>query len=79
MMMYLFVVMVAWEVGNYNIKVMNICPGEVNTKMQQDVDLDYYTRNKDKMLKPNQVAEKIVDMIFDHKRKYDNGQSIGIG
>jgi short-subunit dehydrogenase len=56
----------AWEVGNYNVKVMAICPGEVNTKMQQDVDLDYYTRNKDKMLKPNLVAEKIVDMIFDH-------------
>jgi 3-oxoacyl-[acyl-carrier protein] reductase len=69
----------AWEVGNYNVKVMAICPGEVNTKMQQDVDLDYYTRNKDKMLKPNQVAEKIADMIFDHKRKYDNGQSIEIG
>jgi 3-oxoacyl-[acyl-carrier protein] reductase len=57
----------AWEVGNYNVRVMAICPGEVNTKMQQDVDLDYYTRNKDKMLKPNLVAEKIVDMIFDHK------------
>lgn len=46
--------------------------------MQQD-DLDYYTRNKDKMLKLNQVAEKIVDMIFDHKRKYDNSQSTEIG
>jgi 3-oxoacyl-[acyl-carrier protein] reductase len=28
----------AWEIGNYNIKVMAICPGEVNTKMQQDFD-----------------------------------------
>ena len=53
----------AWEVG----KVMAICPGEVDTKMQHDVDLDYYTKNKDKMLKPNQVAERIIDMIFDHK------------
>lgn len=69
----------AWEVGNYNIKVMAICPGEVDTKMQQDVDLDYYTKNKDKMLKPNQVAERIIDMIFDYEGIYDNGQSIEIG
>lgn len=69
----------AWEVGNYNIKVMAICPGEVDTKMQHDVDLYYYTKNKDKMLKPNKVAERIIDMIFDHKGKYDNGQSIEIG
>jgi NAD(P)-dependent dehydrogenase (short-subunit alcohol dehydrogenase family) len=50
----------AWEVGNYNIRVMAICPGEVDTKMQQD-----YTKNKDKMLKPNQVPERIIDIIFD--------------
>ena len=58
---------------------MAICPCEVDTKMQHDVDLDYYTKNKDKMLKPNQVAERIIDMIFDYKGKYDNGQSIEIG
>ena len=69
----------AWEVENYNIKVMAICPGEVDTKMQHDVDLDYYKKNKDKMLKPNQVAERIIDMIFDYKGKYDNGQSIEVG
>ena len=69
----------AWEVGNYNIKVIAICPGEVDTKMQQDVDPDYYTKNKDKMPKPNQVAERIIDMIFDHESKYDNGQSIDVG
>ncbi|HET7148940.1 MAG TPA: SDR family oxidoreductase [Candidatus Nitrosopolaris sp.] len=68
----------AWEIENYNIKVMAICPGEVDTKMQQDVDLDYYTKNKDKMLKPNQVAERVIDMIFNDK-KYHNGQSVDIG
>ncbi|MDP9287428.1 MAG: SDR family oxidoreductase [Thermoproteota archaeon] len=26
----------AWEVGNYSIRVMAICPGEVDTKMQED-------------------------------------------
>ena len=37
---------VAWEVGNYDIRVMTICPGEVATKMQKDVDLQYYNLNK---------------------------------
>lgn len=26
----------AWEVGNYGIRVMAISPGEVDTKMQED-------------------------------------------
>jgi len=30
----------AKEVGNYDIRVMAICPGEVATKMQKDVDAD---------------------------------------
>jgi 3-oxoacyl-[acyl-carrier protein] reductase len=68
----------AWEIGNYNIKVMAICPGEVNTKMQQDFDQDYYRKYNDKMLQPKQVAERIIDMIFNDK-KYNNGQSIEIG
>src|SRR5919205_2043054 len=68
----------AWEIGNYNIKVMAICPGEVNTKMQQDFDQEYYRKYKDKMLQPKQVAERIIDMIFNDK-KYNNGQSIEIG
>lgn len=67
----------ALEVANYNIRVMVICPGEVDTKMQQDVDPEYYTLNKNKMLKPQTVAQKIVDMIFDGKR-YENGKSIEI-
>ena len=69
----------AWEVGNYNVKVMAICPGEVNTKMQQDFDQEYYIKYKDKMLEPKQVAERIIDMIFNGKGKYNNGQSIEIG
>jgi 3-oxoacyl-[acyl-carrier protein] reductase len=36
----------AWEVQKYNIKVMAICPGEVNTKMQEDVDPDYHRKHK---------------------------------
>ena len=68
----------AWEVENFNIKVMAICPGEVDTKMQRDVDLQYYNNYRDKMLKPNQVAERIIDMIFNDK-KYQNGQSVDVG
>ncbi len=34
-----------WEVGNYNIRVMAICPGEVDTKMQQGADSDYYSNS----------------------------------
>jgi len=68
----------AWETANYNIKVMAICPGEVSTKMQETADPDYYRKYKDKMLRPEQVGEKIVEMIFDGK-KYRNGQSVDIG
>ena len=42
----------AWEVGNYDIRVMTICPGEVATSMQKDADPSYYESNKYKMLKP---------------------------
>jgi hypothetical protein len=31
------------------------------------------------MLEPKQVAERIIDMIFNGKGKYNNGESIEIG
>jgi 3-oxoacyl-[acyl-carrier protein] reductase len=65
----------ALELVDYNIRVMTICPGEVDTKMWQDFDSDYYKLNKNKMLKPQHVAKKIVEMIFDD-RHYKNGQSV---
>jgi 3-oxoacyl-[acyl-carrier protein] reductase len=67
---------VAWEVGNYNIRVMTVCP-EVATKMQRDVDPQYYKSNKHKMLHPKTVAEKITDMVFDYS-KYGNGVSVDL-
>jgi 3-oxoacyl-[acyl-carrier protein] reductase len=67
----------AWEVANYNIRVMAICPGEVDTKMQQDINKDYYRTNKEKMLLPSTVAKKIAEMIFENQ--YLNGQSVEIG
>jgi 3-oxoacyl-[acyl-carrier protein] reductase len=65
----------AWEIAGYNIRVMSICPGEVDTAMQ-DVDPAYHKENAASMLKPEQVAEKIVEMIFD--RNYRNGQAVDI-
>src|SRR5215211_5481619 len=67
----------AWEVANHNIRVMTICPGEVDTKMQEDVDSRYYKLNKNKMLKPQIVAEKILQMILDDE-VYGNGESVDI-
>ena len=49
------------------VEVMTICPGEVATKMQENVDPYYYELNKHKMLHPKTVAEKITDMMFNDK------------
>ena len=67
---------VAKEVAdNYNVKVMAICPGGVDTKMIDDiVDNGYNLSNKD-LMKPEEVAKKIYDMIFNQKDYY-NGQSV---
>jgi 3-oxoacyl-[acyl-carrier protein] reductase len=67
----------ALEVANYDIRVMSLCPGEVATKMQEDVDPHYYELNKHKMLYPRAVAEKIVDMVY-YDKEYRNGVSIDL-
>jgi 3-oxoacyl-[acyl-carrier protein] reductase len=67
----------AWEVANYNMRVMTICPGEVDTKMQESTDQEYYKLNKDKWLEPREVADKIAEMIFNEDH-YKNGESIDI-
>ncbi len=65
----------SWEVTG-RIRIMTICPGEVDTRMQKSDPL-YYFENKSKMLKPEVVAEKIVEMVFD-SNNYGNGQSVDI-
>lgn len=67
----------AWEVANYNMRVMTICPGEVDTKMQESTDQEYYKLNKDKWLEPREVADKIAEMIF-NEDYHKNGESIDI-
>jgi NAD(P)-dependent dehydrogenase (short-subunit alcohol dehydrogenase family) len=69
----------AWEVASQShMRVMALCPGEVATSMQKYADSNYYRQNENRMLKPQEVAQKIVDMIFDNAR-YHNGQSVDIG
>jgi 3-oxoacyl-[acyl-carrier protein] reductase len=58
-----------------NIRVLTIFLGQVATKMWEDFDLGYYEKNKSKMLRPQDVAAKIVEMIFNDK-VYKNGDSI---
>jgi 3-oxoacyl-[acyl-carrier protein] reductase len=60
------------EVAEYNIRVLTIFLGQVATKMWQDYDYSYYEKNKNKMLSPQRVASKIVEMIFDDNN-YKNG------
>ena len=64
----------ALEVNAYNnnIRVLTIFLGEVATKMWQEFDFSYYEKNKSKMLRPQDVAVKIVEMILDTKT-YKNG------
>ena len=64
----------SWEVQD-KIRVMAICPGEVDTRMQES-DPKYYRENRSRMLTAGQVAEKIAEMIFD--TRYRNGQSVDI-
>jgi 3-oxoacyl-[acyl-carrier protein] reductase len=67
---------VAKEVAdNYNVKIMAICPGGVDTKMIEDIVDNGYNLSNRNLMKPEQVAKKICDMLFNQKDYY-NGQSI---
>jgi 3-oxoacyl-[acyl-carrier protein] reductase len=69
----------ALEVNAYNnnIRILTIFLGEVVTKMWEEYDFSFYQKNKSKMLRPQDVAVKISEMIFDAKT-YKNGHSIGM-
>jgi 3-oxoacyl-[acyl-carrier protein] reductase len=62
-------------VDDNNVKVMAICPGGVDTDMIKDIVNEGYNLSNRNLMKPQQVAKKIYDMIF-HQNAYYNGQSI---
>ena len=66
---------IAKEVANKNVKVMAICPGGVDTDMIKDIVKEGYNLSNRNLMKPQQVAKKIYDMIVNQKGYY-NGQSI---
>jgi 3-oxoacyl-[acyl-carrier protein] reductase len=66
---------IAKEVADNNVKIMSICPGGVDTKMIEDIVGNGYNVSNKNLMKPEQVANKIYDMIFNQKDYY-NGQSI---
>jgi 3-oxoacyl-[acyl-carrier protein] reductase len=66
---------IAKEVADNNVKIMSICPGGVDTKMIEDIVGNGYNLSNKNLMKPEQVANKIYDMIFNQKDYY-NGQSI---
>ena len=47
---------------------------EVDTKMPENADPLYYGLNKNKILRPREVAYKIEETIFDNQ--YENGACI---
>jgi 3-oxoacyl-[acyl-carrier protein] reductase len=61
--------------NNNNIRVLTIFLGQVATKIWQEYDFSHYEKNKSKMLRPQDVAVKIAEMIFDAKA-YKNGDSV---
>ncbi|HSF50572.1 MAG TPA: SDR family oxidoreductase, partial [Nitrososphaeraceae archaeon] len=66
---------IAKEVADNNIKVMAICPGGVDTNMIKGIVNQGYNLSNRNLKKPQQVAQKIYDMIV-NKKDYYNGQSI---
>jgi 3-oxoacyl-[acyl-carrier protein] reductase len=66
---------VAQEVANNNVKVIAIYPGGVDTKIIKDIVKAGYTPSNKDLMKAQEVAKKIYDMIFNQKDYY-NGQSI---
>ncbi len=67
----------AREISDYNIKIMIMCPAEINTPMIKKANYSGYTpRSKiEEMYKPEDVAQKILDIIS-KSEEYKNGQCV---
>ena len=66
---------VAKEFIGENVRIMAICPGGVDTKMMEDILKNGFTKPNFNLMKPEKVAKKICDMIF-NDQSYKNGQLI---
>ena len=62
---------IAKEIADNNVKVMAICPGGVDTKMIDGIVDNGYNLSNRNLMKPEQVAKKINDMIFNQKDYYN--------
>ncbi|MFQ5941763.1 MAG: SDR family NAD(P)-dependent oxidoreductase [Nitrososphaerales archaeon] len=65
----------AKEVDQYNIRVVALCPGAVATRMQEQVDPQWYRSHMDEMLHPEDVAEKVLAAV---KGRFRSGSSVDI-
>ena len=62
---------IAKEIADNNVKVMAICPGGVDTNMIDGLVDNGYNLSNRNLMKPEQVAKKINDMIFNQKDYYN--------
>ncbi len=63
------------EVASTNIRVMVLCPGEINTNLLEDIMNAGFqlSSKKENLYQPEDVANKIFEMIKEHNA-YRNGQ-----
>ena len=61
--------------NNNNVKVMAICFGGVDTNMIENIVNEGFNKSNTNLMKPEEVAKKISNMIFNQKDYY-NGQLI---
>lgn len=68
---------IAKEVTSSNIRVMVLCPGEINTEMLTEIVSSGFQliNKKEHLYQPDDVASKILEMV-QQKNTYRNGQVV---
>ncbi len=65
---------VAKEVNDFNIRVMAICSSGIDTNMIEDIVNQRFDKSIMNLMKPEEIAKKIYDMIFNQKSYYNGYQ-----